>query len=171
MRSPGAVSVRPTPGPPAGPVALFVEPDAGPDAIVDLVASARASVWMEMYLLTDARAIAALVGPRARRVRRARILEPSPYLNEGANQSAFDALTAAGAPVRWSTPRFSYTHAKALIVDHARLAVMTLNLTGAGLAGNREYAAVDDDAADVAAAEAVFAADEPATCAGRGRPR
>ena len=44
---------------------------------------------------------------------------------------------------------------------------MTLNLTGAGLAGNREYAAVDDDAADVAAAEAVFAADETSATAGR----
>ena len=37
---------------------------------------------------------------------------------------------------------------------------MTLNLTAAGLSGNREYAAIDDDPADVAAAEAVFAADE-----------
>ncbi len=37
--------------------------------------------------------------------------------------------------------------------------VLTLNLTGAGLGGNREYAAVDDDPTDVAAAEAIFAAD------------
>ena len=43
---------------------------------------------------------------------------------------------------------------------------MTLNLTGAGLGGNREYAAVDDDPADVSAAEAVFAADEPARPSG-----
>ena len=148
------------------PVTLFVEPDAGPDAIVSLVAAARTSVWMEMYLLTDARAIGALV-ERARAGCDVRvILEPSPYLSEGANQSAFDALATAGARVRWSTPRFTYTHAKALIVDHARLAVLTLNLTGAGLGGNREYAAVDDDAADIAAAEAVFAADETGDLAG-----
>jgi phosphatidylserine/phosphatidylglycerophosphate/cardiolipin synthase-like enzyme len=142
------------------PVALIVEPDAGADAILSLVAAARTSVWMEMYLLTDARAIAALAD-RARAGCDVRvILEPSPYLNEDANQAAADALTAAGALVRWASPRFSYTHAKTLIVDHARLVVMTLNLTGAGLGGNREYAAVDDDAGDVAAAEAVFAADE-----------
>jgi len=148
------------------PVALIVEPDAGPDAIVSLVAAARTSVWMEMYLLTDARAVAALVD-RARAGCDVRaILEPSPYMSEGANQSAFDALAAAGARVRWSTPRFSYTHAKTLIVDHARLAVLTLNLTGAGLGGNREYAVVDDDAADIAAAEAVFAADETGDLAG-----
>ena len=119
-----------------------------------------------MYLLTDARAIAALAD-RARAGCDVRvILEPAPYLNEDANQPAFAALAAAGAAVRWSSPRFSYTHAKALIVDHARLAVMTLNLTGAGLAGNREYAALDDDAADVAAAEAVFAADATGATAG-----
>jgi len=148
------------------PITLFVEPDAGPDAVVSLVAAARTSVWMEMYLLTDARAIGALVD-RARAGCDVRvILEPSPYLSEGANQSAFDALATAGARVRWSTPRFTYTHAKALIVDHARLAVLTLNLTGAGLGGNREYAAVDDDAADIAAAEAVFAADETGDLAG-----
>jgi len=153
-------------GPPAvpegvgRPVALLIEPDAGPEPIIDLIASARASVWMEMYLLTDGRTIAALAD-RARAGCDVRvILEPAPYLNEDANQAAYAELTAAGAVVRWSTPRFSFTHAKTVIVDHARLVAMTLNLTAAGIGGNREYAAVDDDAADIAAAEAVFAADE-----------
>jgi len=159
------------PGRAGRPVALIVEPDAGPDAIVSLVAAARTSVWMEMYLLTDARAVGALAD-RARAGCDVRvILEPSPYMSEGANQSAFDALAASGARVRWSTPRFTYTHAKALIVDHARLAVLTLNLTGAGLDGNREYGAVDDDAADVAAAEAMFAADETGDLAGTAGSR
>jgi phosphatidylserine/phosphatidylglycerophosphate/cardiolipin synthase-like enzyme len=94
------------------------------------------------------------------------ILEPTPYLNEDANRAAADTLAAAGVTVRWATPRFSFTHAKVLIVDHARLAVMTLNLTAAGLGGNREYAAVDADPVDVAAAEAVFAADETGDVAG-----
>jgi phosphatidylserine/phosphatidylglycerophosphate/cardiolipin synthase-like enzyme len=121
---------------------------------------------MEMYLLTDARAVDALAA-RARAGCDVRvILEPTPYLNEDANQPAFATLAAAGAVVRWSTPRFSYTHAKVLIVDHARLIVMTLNLTGAGLGGNREYAAVDDDAIDITAAEDLFAADETGATAG-----
>lgn len=153
-----------------GPVALIIEPDAGPAPVLDLIAGARSSVWMEMYLLTDGRAVGALAD-RARAGCDVRvILEPAPYLDEAANQAAFTELTAAGVRVRWATPRFSYTHAKALIVDRARLAVMTLNLTGAGLGGNREYAAVDDDAADVAAAEAVFTADEiGAVAAAAGR--
>ena len=160
-------------GPPAlpegagRPVALLIQPDDGPEPIIDLIASARARVWMEMYLLTDARAIAALAG-RARAGCDVRvILEPAPYLNEDANQAAYAGLTAAGAVVRWSTPRFSFTHAKTLIVDRARLVVMTLNLTSAGIGGNREYAVIDDDAADIAAAEAVFAADETGDLAAR----
>jgi phosphatidylserine/phosphatidylglycerophosphate/cardiolipin synthase-like enzyme len=150
----------------AAPVALLIEPDAGPAPILDLIAGARRSVWMEMYLLTDARAVDALAD-RARAGCDVRvILEPAPYLNEDANQPAAATLAAAGATVRWATPRFSYTHAKVLIIDHARLAVMTLNLTAAGLGGNREYAAIDDDPTDVAAAEAVFAADETGDVAG-----
>ncbi|HEY4393474.1 MAG TPA: phospholipase D-like domain-containing protein [Polyangia bacterium] len=153
---------RSTPAPTggsAGPVTLEVEPDAGSQAVLDLVSAARTSLWMEMYLLTDGRAIAALAARAAAGCDVRVILEPSPYQDAGANQSAFDTLAAAGADVRWSLPRFSYTHAKSFTVDHARLVVLTLNLTGDGLGGNREYAAIDDDPSDVGAFEAVFAAD------------
>lgn len=144
---------------PGAPVTLVVEPEAGPQAVLDLVSSARASLWMEMYLLTDVRAIAA-IGARAAAGCDVRvILEPAPYQAAGANQAAFETLAAAGADVRWSVSRFSYTHAKTFTVDHARLVVLTLNLTGDGLGRNREYAAIDDDPTDVAAAEAVFGAD------------
>jgi len=149
-------------------VALFAEPDAGPQAVLDLIASARASLWIEMYLLTDARAIAAIAARAAAGCDVRVILEPAPYQDDGANQTAYDQLVAAGADVRWSLPRFRYTHAKAFTIDHRRLALLTMNLTGAGLAGNREYAAIDDDATDVAAAEAIFTAD--ALGAATGKP-
>ncbi|HEY5089603.1 MAG TPA: phospholipase D-like domain-containing protein [Polyangia bacterium] len=138
---------------------LVVEPDAGPQAVLDLITSARASLWMEMYLLTDDRAIAAIAGRAAAGCDVRVILEPAPYQDAGANQTAFDRLAAAGVDVRWSTARFTYTHAKTFTIDHVRLAVLTLNLTTAGLTGNREYAALDDDPTDVAAAETIFAAD------------
>jgi cardiolipin synthase len=143
----------------ASPVTLLVEPDAGRQAVLDLIASARASLWMEMYLLTDAGAIAAIAERAAAGCDVRVILEPAPYQAEGANQTAYEQLVAAGVDVRWSLSRFTYTHAKAFTVDHRRLAILTLNLTGAGLAGNREYAALDDDATDVAAADAIFTAD------------
>jgi phosphatidylserine/phosphatidylglycerophosphate/cardiolipin synthase-like enzyme len=150
----------------SAPVHLAVLPEAGQAAVLDLLAGAQASLWMDMYLLTADDAIAALEG-RARAGCDVRVtLEPAPYQDEGANQAAYDRLAAAGVRVRWATPRYTYTHAKAFTVDHARLVVMTLNLTGAGLGGNREFVAVDDDPADVAAAEAVLAADQTGAAAG-----
>jgi phosphatidylserine/phosphatidylglycerophosphate/cardiolipin synthase-like enzyme len=142
-----------------GPVQVLVEPDAGPGAVLALLAGARSALWMEMYLLTDADAIAALVARRQAGCDVRVILEPHPYQADGANDAAHDQLAAAGVDVRWANPRFALTHAKVATVDHARLVVMTLNLTRAGLRGNREYVAVDDDPADVAAADRVIAAD------------
>jgi phosphatidylserine/phosphatidylglycerophosphate/cardiolipin synthase-like enzyme len=159
LLEPPTPSPNSPPAPSGGPVQLLIEPDAGRAAVLDLLASARRSLWMEMYLLTDDDAIAAVAGRAAAGCDVRVVLEPAPYQQAGANQAAFDRLAAAGVDVRWSLSRFTYTHAKAFTVDHVRLAVLTLNLTGAGLSGNREYVAVDDDAADVGAAEAIFAAD------------
>ncbi len=143
-----------------GSVRLLVEPDAGKAAVLDLISGARRSIWAEMYLLTDAEARAALAARAAAGCDIRVVLEPAPYQAETANQSAFAQLAAAGADVRWATARFTYTHAKVLVVDHTTLAVLTLNLTASGLAGNREYVALDTDPIDVADMEALFVADE-----------
>jgi phosphatidylserine/phosphatidylglycerophosphate/cardiolipin synthase-like enzyme len=152
----GAPAPRPADG---GAASLLVEPDDGVDPVLDIIRGAQRTVHVEMYLLTDDGAIAALTDASGagRDVRV--ILEPHPYQADGQNQAAYDRLTAAGANVAWASERFALTHAKLVVADGRRAAVMTLNLTHAGLAGNREYVVVDDDAADVGAAEAIFAGD------------
>jgi cardiolipin synthase len=145
--------------PVATPVRLLVEPEAGADAVVSLLAGARRSLWMEMYLLTDDRAIEALIERRRAGVDVRVILEAHPFGADGANQDAFDRLAAAGALVSWASPRFALTHAKVFVVDGAQLVVLTLNLTRAGLGANREFVVVDDDGRDVAAAAALIEAD------------
>jgi cardiolipin synthase len=144
---------------PAGQVRVLVEPDAGAQAILTVLAGARASLWMEMYLLTDGDAMDVLIARRAAGCDVRVVLEPHPYQADGANDAAFARLTAAGVTVSWASPRFAYTHAKFAVIDHTRLLVLTLNLTRSGLGGNREYAVVDDAPADVAAADAVLDAD------------
>jgi phosphatidylserine/phosphatidylglycerophosphate/cardiolipin synthase-like enzyme len=145
--------------PVAAPVRVLVEPDVGADAVRGLLAAARRSLSMEMYLLTDGPTIDTLVARRRAGVDVRVVLEPHPYEADGANDGAFSRLAAAGIEVAWASPRFALTHAKVAVVDRARLVVLTLNLTRAGLAGNREYAVVDDDARDVAAADALIAGD------------
>ncbi|MDB4979325.1 MAG: hypothetical protein JWM82_77 [Myxococcales bacterium] len=156
----GPVDVRSTPtASSATPVRLLVEPDAGPDAVVSLIAGARRSLWMEMYLLTDDTALAALEARRRAGVDVRVVLEAHPFGADGANQAAFERLSGAGAVVSWASPRFALTHAKYFVIDGARLVVMTLNLTRAGLGANREYVVVDDDARDVIAASSIFEGD------------
>ena len=150
----------PAVAPAAGAVRLLVEPNAGEAAVLNMISGARRSIWAELYLLTDADAIGALIARAAAGCDVRVLLEPAPYQAETANQDAFAQLAAAGADVRWSTARFTFTHAKVLAIDHATLAVLTLNLTASGLTGNREYAALDTDPADVAAMEELFVADQ-----------
>jgi phosphatidylserine/phosphatidylglycerophosphate/cardiolipin synthase-like enzyme len=140
-------------------VRVLVEPEAGADAVRGLLAAARRSLSIEMYLLTDGPTIDTLIARRRAGVDVRVVLEPHPYEADGANDDAFARLAMAGVVVAWASPRFALTHAKFAVVDRARLVVLTLNLTRAGLAGNREYAVVDDDARDVAAADALVAAD------------
>jgi phosphatidylserine/phosphatidylglycerophosphate/cardiolipin synthase-like enzyme len=79
--APGALPIAPpasSSGAPAGAIALLVGPEDGPTPVLALIASARVSLWMEMYQLTDPRAVAALAD-RARAGCDVRVtLEPSP---------------------------------------------------------------------------------------------
>ena len=148
---------------------LIVQPDAGPAPVVALLASARNSLWLEMYLLTADAAIGA-IEDRARAGCDVRVLlEPTPYRDEAGNRAAFSRLAAAGVDVRWAGgDRFRYAHAKMAVIDEARLVVMTSNLTDAGLGANREFVVVDEDPDDIAAAVALFSADRVGALAGGG---
>jgi phosphatidylserine/phosphatidylglycerophosphate/cardiolipin synthase-like enzyme len=143
----------------AGDARVLVSPEAGPRAVLDLLEGARRSLWIETYLLTDDAVIETLVARRAAGVDVRVVLEPHPYQADGANDAAFERLSRAGALVAWASPRFALTHAKVAVVDGQRLLVMTLNFTRSGLTSNREYTVADDDGRDVAAVEALIAAD------------
>jgi phosphatidylserine/phosphatidylglycerophosphate/cardiolipin synthase-like enzyme len=140
-------------------VRLIVQPEAGPTAVLELIEAARESIWVEVYLLTSQAALAALEDRARAGVDVRVLLDAAPYRSEGGNRGAFERLAGAGVDVRWATERFRYAHAKMMVVDRARLVVMTSNLTDAGLGGNREFVVVDEDAEDVAAAGAMFEAD------------
>ena len=68
-------------------------------------------------------------------------------------------VAAAGVAVRWADPAFRFTHAKVILIDGARAAIMTLNLTGSTLRSNRDFAVIVEDPSVVAALTALFASD------------
>jgi cardiolipin synthase A/B len=140
-------------------VTILVEPEDESDALVNAITGAQTSVHMTMYLLSAQPVIDALVA-RKQAGKDVKVLLNKSFPNGmGTNATVYSALTTAGVEVQWAPTTFQYTHAKVVIVDATKAFIMTMNATGSAFTDNREYVAIDTDAADVAEAEAIFQAD------------
>ena len=148
----------PVPGPAqagaASPLSLAVEPAAGPRPVYALLRSARRSVELEIYELDDDQATALLAADAARGVR-VRVLLDGHYVRR-INTPAYSYLRDHGVGVRWAPAHFAVAHEKAIVVDHRRAAIMTMNLTARYYTSSRDFLAFDRDPADVAAIHATF---------------
>ncbi|HKV85311.1 MAG TPA: phospholipase D-like domain-containing protein, partial [Ktedonobacterales bacterium] len=146
-------------------VQVFVEPDAGEAPILRAIRSARQSVWVEVYILSDNNVLRALEAAATRGVDVRALLEPHPFGGGDVTaQKDIEELNAAGAQARPSDPAYYYTHEKALLIDGATAYILTANLSKTGLGGssggaNREYGVIDTDPGDVAQIRAIFEAD------------
>ena len=141
----------------AGPYTLLTEPADSLAPIYALMASARHSLDMTMYELSDPRAEAELAADAARGVRVRVVLDQN--LARSYNTAAFDYLEARGVAVHWAPPSYDVTHQKTVTVDGKVSVIMTLNLTNEYYSTSRDFAVVDRQPADVAAIEEVFAND------------
>src|SRR5207302_6571178 len=117
-------------------VQVFVEPDAGEHPITDAITSAKKSVWLEIYLLTDRNVIRALEEAPNRGVDVRVMLEPHPFGGGGSPARTMDQLKAAGAKVEASDPSFALTHEKGMIIDGTAAYIMTSNFSRAALGGS-----------------------------------
>jgi phosphatidylserine/phosphatidylglycerophosphate/cardiolipin synthase-like enzyme len=157
----GGPALNPDGGPPvSGPdnVTIIVEPTDKAQALLSAISGAKTSVRMTMYLLGDKRFVDALIAQHGAG-RDVKVILNQKFVNSaGTNQAVYSQLQAAGVPVVWAPSTFSLTHEKCVIVDAKKAWIMTMNLETSS-SSNREFLAIDSEAADVAEAEAVFAAD------------
>lgn len=147
-------------------VQVFVEPDTGHQLIVNAIAEAQQSVWVEMYLLTERTIINALEAAAHRGLDVRVMLESHPYGSSGtiSPTQTLDRLRAAGVKAQETSPDFALTHEKGMILDGNTVYIMTANFTRSALGGtssvtNREYGIIDTKQQDVQAAQAIFNAD------------
>jgi len=139
---------------------LVVEPDDGVAPLLAFIGAARGTLDGEAYLLTDPAVEGALESATARRVRVRINLDPHPFgTAHRLVQAAYDALAAHGVQVRWTSPRYRFTHAKYLLEDDARAWIGTMNWSASAFRANREFALVDPDPTAVSEVGGVFAAD------------
>lgn len=111
---------------------------------------------MTMYELSDTTVVDDLVAKQKAGLSVRVILDQK---EKSTDQAAYNALSAGGVGVVWSSPTFAYTHQKTVTVDDDKTLVLTGNLTSDYYATSRDYGVFDTDQADVAAVVAVFDAD------------
>ncbi len=146
---------------------LFTEPyvhqyyqTTGRQPILKAIYSAKKSIDIEIYLLTDKRIINALIKRARAGIKIRIILEQSPYNPNNSYSKANKwrkLLKSNGINIESGNPKFSLTHEKAIVIDNNEALIMTLNLTYSAFKWNREYGIIDD--ADVQEIEQVFNAD------------
>ncbi|HEX7665576.1 MAG TPA: phospholipase D-like domain-containing protein, partial [Polyangiaceae bacterium] len=144
---------------PSSGISIVVEPNGNhASEIVDAIKAAKTSVYMTMYELDNSDVMTALVAQA--KVVDVKVVLDGSTATKSFNQPAFTALNKAkpGTAV-WSSSSFTYTHEKCVIVDGAEAWIMTMNLTQSAPDDDREYLALDKQAADVAEATAIFKAD------------
>jgi len=149
-------TTAPAPPAPTAGWSLVTEPNEGMAPVYALLSSARHTLDMTMYELSDPQAVA-ILGADAHRGVTVRVLLDSDY-ERSTNQPAFTSLGSDGVQVRWA-PAGTIFHQKTISVDGRTSAVMTLNLTSAYYTTSRDFALITSDAQDVAAIEQVFGQD------------
>lgn len=154
-----------TAGSGANGLSVIVEPDAGPDPIVNAIRGAKKSVHLEMYLLTNKSAISALEDDANNGIDVRVMLEQHPFGGGSVSpQETLSKLKAAGVKAQFSDPDFKLTHEKGMVIDNSTAYIMTSNFTNTALGTgnstkNREYDIVDTNAQDAQAVNAIFQAD------------
>jgi cardiolipin synthase A/B len=150
------VPPTPTPGSSAT-YTLVTEPDQGLTPIYNLIASAKKSIDMTMYELTDVTVVDALAAAAAAGLTVRVILDQND--EKTSNTPAYNSLSQKKVGVHWANPAYAVTHQKTITIDAATSAIMTLNLTPTDYATTRDFAVITNDAVDVAAIETTFNAD------------
>jgi len=141
-----------------GALSFFLTPSPeGLKPVADVIASARVSIKMFMFHLSEKSMVQALIQARARGVD-VRVILDGKILASRSSQKIVAELRDAGVVVTPSSPEFSITHAKAMVIDDRRALIMSLNLTTL-FAKTRDYAILTEDPAQVSEFLRVFDAD------------
>ncbi|HEX3791456.1 MAG TPA: phospholipase D-like domain-containing protein [Pseudonocardiaceae bacterium] len=136
---------------------LLTEPDQGFTPVYNFINSAKSTIDMTMYELTDTTAEDDLAAAAARGVTVRVILDQN--LEKSSNTTAFNYLSKNGVDVVWANTKYAATHQKTITVDGTDSLILTANLTSQYYATTRDFGVFDTNSIDVKAIEKVFTAD------------
>src|SRR5262249_58783897 len=107
-------------------VAIAATPEAGEQPYLDALATAQGKIRVEIYEMGYGGILDQLTAKAVAGLTVQVIMDQS---EKSVNQKYFDQLTAAGAQVAWSDPKFTYQHAKFFVVDGQVAVISTGNFS------------------------------------------
>ncbi|HPZ10374.1 MAG TPA: phospholipase D-like domain-containing protein, partial [Candidatus Eremiobacteraeota bacterium] len=133
-------------------VSVQVMKDGGLDFLANMIKSAKKSIDLKIYIMTgnEEKTMSALLDAAKRGVKVRVMVEQTPFYwvkdsnEENPSQVAIDQLTAAGAEVKWTNPKYSFsrvTHEKSIVIDGNKGMILTGNL-GASANTNLDIGAI-----------------------------
>ena len=139
---------------------LFVEPDDAYDPVINEIDEAHCEINLSIYLLTDQVVLDALGDAKGRGVRVRVQLEEEPFGGGwAANVDTSAWLSDHNIAWQWTPDRFTYSHAKYMVIDRQVAIVMNQNLTGSAFDQNREFGLITTEPIRVGEAFQVFESD------------
>jgi cardiolipin synthase len=123
---------------------LIVLPDDSAAPILQAIADAKQSLRIKMFVFSDRSLLDAVKAARQRGVDVRVMLNPARRDGTDDNAEARTELSAAGVNVFDSSPSFSLTHEKSMVVDETTALVKSLNWETRNLTETRDYAVVTD---------------------------
>lgn len=136
-----------------------MQPDDGVAPVVELIGSAKRTLRVKQFPLTDPDVLQAILRAHGRGVSVRVMLNPHRSSGDRANDDTRAALTAAHVPVEWTNPAFAVTHEKSVVVDDATALVATFNLCPEYFTETRDYGIVTTHRHEVDEVIAGFEAD------------
>ncbi len=128
---------------------LIVLPEDSADPVVELIDSARHSLRIKMFALSDPRILRAVIRAHGRHVKTHVMLNTARHSGEIQNAQSRSILGDSGVSVRDTNPAFEVTHEKSLVADDATALILTANFEPDNFGKTRDYGVVTRDAAEV----------------------
>lgn len=138
---------------------LIVLPDDTARPLLDAIRTARESVRVKVFALSDPPIVQALIAAHRRGVKTRVMVERTRTEGDGPRAATRQRLQAAGIEVRDANPAFSATHEKSVVVDAAQAFVQSCNWERENFTETRDYAVRTRDLAEVGEIIDCFEAD------------
>ena len=138
---------------------LIVMPEDTVKPLLDAIGTAKLSLRIKMFSLSDSRVLNALVKARKRKVKIRVLLNPARRNGETQNIGSRNVLVEGGIDVLDTNPAFAVTHEKSMVVDDETVWIGSLNWDPDNFEEARDFAVVSSDPDEVAEVIACFEGD------------